>query len=109
MLRRWHDVAMPGAPEIVYGDPCRECGFEWSTPIEELIEAVGTFPQSFADALAGTDGTGRHPALTWSAKAYVVGVVLQHPERGTRTVDAIVRSNAHDGLHHLWDVRRIVS
>ena len=166
---------MSAKPEIVYGDPCRECGFEWSTPIDDLVAVVETFPQSFTDALAGTDGTSRHPDLTWSAKAYVLhvadnlrifaerlsgvlngaasqvvaydendlaaarryeslpveaalwsigtsmrdwtdavrraqaaGIVLHHPERGTLRIDAIIRANAHDGLHHLWDVQRSV-
>lgn len=33
-------------------------------------------------------------------------VTLEHPERGEVTVLDVTRSNAHDALHHLWDIER---
>ena len=34
------------------------------------------------------------------------GVVPIHPDRGEQTLTAVVRSNAHDGFHHRWDIER---
>jgi len=34
------------------------------------------------------------------------GVVLVHPERGELTLSDVVLSNAHDALHHQWDIER---
>jgi hypothetical protein len=34
------------------------------------------------------------------------GVVLVHPARGELTLSDVVLSNAHDGLHHQWDIER---
>ena len=36
------------------------------------------------------------------------GVVLVHPERGELTLSDVVQSNAHDALHHQWDIARSV-
>ncbi len=37
------------------------------------------------------------------------GLTLTHPERGVLEIDQIVRGNAHDAIHHLWDIRRILA
>jgi hypothetical protein len=36
------------------------------------------------------------------------GVVLEHETRGPQSADDVVRSNAHDALHHGWDISRII-
>ena len=54
-----------------FGDPCRTCGYDWQTPVETALETVANAPQAYADILAGSDGSQRHPDLAWSAKAYV--------------------------------------
>jgi hypothetical protein len=33
-------------------------------------------------------------------------LVMAHPERGAIDLDEIVRSNAHDAAHHMWDIER---
>ncbi len=63
----------------VYGDPCRECGFDWSQSPEDVIVAVEALPDRFAALLDGRTGderaTGAHPGQpSWSAKAYVFHV-----------------------------------
>jgi hypothetical protein len=58
----------------VYGDPCRECGFEWSQPPEAVIAAVEALPDRFGELLDGRLGDERPPNATWSAKAYVFHV-----------------------------------
>ena len=57
-----------------YGDPCRECGFEWAQSPEAAIVAVEALPDRFAAQLAGCAGDERGPGATWSAKAYVFHV-----------------------------------
>jgi hypothetical protein len=57
-----------------YGDPCRECGFDWSQSPEHVISAVESLPDRFAALLDGRTGTELAPGATWSAKAYVFHV-----------------------------------
>jgi hypothetical protein len=33
-------------------------------------------------------------------------LAMIHPERGTITLDDIIRNNAHDAAHHAWDIER---
>jgi len=156
---------------VTYGDPCRECGYRWSLSDEEATAIVAGLPERYAALLAGSDGSQRHPDLSWPAGSYVshvadnlriwaerlaaaalgadrptsgyhtndlsrareydslplqgalwslrraigdwqeaVGiadaaeVVLDHHERGRQTVSEVVRTNAHDGYHHAWDI-----
>jgi hypothetical protein len=58
----------------LYGDPCRECGYDWSISPRESVELVAAVPTIYADLLTGTDGTQRHPDLEWTAGAYVCHV-----------------------------------
>lgn len=58
----------------VYGDPCRECGFEWSISQVDAVALIHAAPARYADTLGGRDGTERHPDLDWSAGAYVCHV-----------------------------------
>lgn len=56
----------------IYGNPCRECGYDWTnTGVEEARALVGGIVSTYADLLKDADGTERHPDLAWSAKAYV--------------------------------------
>jgi len=57
-----------------YGDPCRECGFEWSVAPGDAIAAVEELPAEFAELLAVATGDAVPPGCTWSAKAYVFHV-----------------------------------
>jgi len=57
-----------------FGDPCRECGFAWSDSEDAAAAVVAAAPDVFDALLAGHSGTERHPALGWSAGAYVCHV-----------------------------------
>jgi hypothetical protein len=57
-----------------YGDPCRECRFEWSVGPAECGAIVSNAPARFRSLLTGHDGKETHPNLEWSATAYVVHV-----------------------------------
>ena len=58
----------------VYGDPFRECGFEWSASLEAAAGLIADAPRRYADLLDGQDGTTQHQDLTWTVKAYVFHV-----------------------------------
>ncbi len=158
---------------MTYGDPCRECGFGWSIPLEGATTMVSDGPIEFTALLAGAVGDERHPDLGWSVAEYVchvgdnlriwaerligvaaggpaevgaydeheladarnyeriplaaamwslgravddwlgavarsarTGPVLIHPERGAQALVDVARSNAHDLVHHRWDIER---
>ncbi len=57
-----------------YGDPCRECGYDWSIGPAHAMAVVASVPDSYARLLAGRDATRKHPDLTWSAAEYVCHV-----------------------------------
>lgn len=60
--------------KALYGDPCRECGYEWSVSPLEAVDLVTSVPTRYAELLAGSDGADRHPDLAWTAGAYVCHV-----------------------------------
>lgn len=157
----------------VYGDPCRECDFNWAISVPDAVSHVSNVPSVYRTLLADRSGSERHPGLDWSVTEYVShvadnlriwaerlmgvvegappvvghydenelararnykeipkqaamwsltrsvddwlksvesspesGVVLVHPERGDLTLSDVVLSNAHDALHHQWDIER---
>jgi len=57
-----------------YGDPCRECGFEWSVEPAACVAIVSDAPARFNALLSGQEGRKAHPNLEWNATAYVVHV-----------------------------------
>lgn len=57
-----------------YGDPCRECGYDWSITSEEAVTLVAAVPGRYAALLDGKDASLRHPDLDWTAGAYVCHV-----------------------------------
>jgi DinB superfamily len=54
-----------------YGDPCRECGFLWGTPIVDAISLVVDLPFDYGSLLSGSSGSEQHPDLTWTVAGYV--------------------------------------
>lgn len=57
-----------------YGDPCRECGFEWLTSLDASAGLIAGAPRRYTELLDGQDGTSKHHDLTWTVKAYVFHV-----------------------------------
>jgi uncharacterized damage-inducible protein DinB len=62
-----------------WGNPCRECGFDWAQPPATAIAAVEELPDRLDALLAGRTGNERAPDAhprepIWSAKAYVFHV-----------------------------------
>jgi hypothetical protein len=58
----------------LYGDPCRECSFDFSIGLDAAVEYVEGVPQRFAGLVNGASGDERHPDLAWSVSAYVCHV-----------------------------------
>ncbi|MGD0311358.1 MAG: DinB family protein [Acidimicrobiales bacterium] len=59
---------------LLYGDPCRACGFEWSMSTGDAVSLVANMPPSLTGLLEGRSGGERHPDLAWSAAGYVCHV-----------------------------------
>jgi hypothetical protein len=58
----------------LYGDPCRECSFAFSTGLDESLAYVAGVPEQFSALLADASGTELHPDLSWSVGSYVCHV-----------------------------------
>jgi len=56
---------------VLYGDPCRECGFGWGLPPEQAVAWVRAVPETFGARLAGATGREKHSDLAWTTGAYV--------------------------------------
>lgn len=70
-----------------YGDPCRECGFDWSQSAESAVGLVESLSERLTALLDGRSGNETFPGATWSAAE-------------------VTRGPAHDAVHHCWDVAR---
>jgi hypothetical protein len=58
----------------LYGDPCRECRFDWSITPSAAASLVAAIPARYAGLLDGHDAARRYPGLDWTAGAYVCHV-----------------------------------
>jgi hypothetical protein len=58
----------------LYGDPCRDCGFDWRLTPSDAVAALRATPDAYAGRLAGATGRERHPDLSWTAAGYVCHV-----------------------------------
>jgi hypothetical protein len=62
-------------------------------------------------ALLGATWSFRIAVESWLSainEAVPAGVVMLHSERGAMELSDVVASNAHDALHHRWDLTRIL-
>lgn len=159
----------------LYGDPCRECEFDWSLSPGDAVALVRDVPARYGRLAEGRRGNERHPDLAWNVAAYVShvtdnlrnwaerlvgacltdvrtvpgydpdllarargyneislagalwslrgaagawaesvflaledGTVLEHAGRGPQRAEDVARNNAHDAVHHAWDIQRIL-
>lgn len=58
----------------LYGDPCRECGFDWSIGAADAIAWVSTFDGRLAEATANARGDERRPSGGWSVTEYTAHI-----------------------------------
>ncbi|MGW2343102.1 hypothetical protein [Streptomyces sp. NPDC001661] len=54
----------------LYGNPCRDCGFDWSLTPCEAIGQVEDLPARYAALTRGRRGDEGHPELAWNIAAY---------------------------------------
>lgn len=54
-----------------YGNPCRGCGYTWSTDADVCRGMIDESPGRVAALLEGRDGSESVPELEWNARAYV--------------------------------------
>lgn len=57
-----------------FGNPCRQCSFDWTITREEALSLVTELPNVLRELLDGADESRRHPDLAWSVKEYVCHV-----------------------------------
>src|SRR5665213_1162189 len=160
----------------LYGNPCRECDFNWELSAMDAVSLVQQIPKLYAARTDGATGKETHPDLTWSVSAYVshvadnlriwserlagarlsgeprvtgydqdllgvarrydainlhaalwsldwavqewsdsirlalaAGTELHHSDRGRQSAEDVAMNNAHDAIHHLWDLGRIIT
>lgn len=58
----------------VYGQPCRGCGYQWTSTPTDARGTVAALPTTYAVLLATATGAERHPDLAWSVGEYVCHV-----------------------------------
>jgi len=58
----------------MYGAPCRECSFSFSTGLDESLSVIAKVPDEFSALLIDAKGTECHPDLSWSVGSYVCHV-----------------------------------
>lgn len=58
----------------MYGDPCRECSFAFSTSLDDSLAYIARVPEEYSALLVNARGVERHPDLSWSVGAYVCHV-----------------------------------
>jgi hypothetical protein len=54
-----------------YGDPCRECGFDWTIDVHDAIVFIERLPIEAARHTTGADGSRRRPGGGWTIGEYV--------------------------------------
>jgi hypothetical protein len=59
-------------------------------------------------SLPGVLWTLERSTRDWREAVSLIGLDLEmiHPERGRISRDDIIRNNAHDAVHHVWDIER---
>jgi hypothetical protein len=77
-----------------YGNPCRECGFDWSISFGDTLSLAESLPERYDYLLIGRDGSERHPDLIWSACEYTCHVVDNFRIWGERLAGAALGSMA---------------
>ncbi len=54
-----------------YGQPCRECAFDWTLALDDAARGMSALTSAYPDLLHGATGREQHPDLSWSSAAYV--------------------------------------
>lgn len=55
----------------LYGEPCRECGFKWTTGLATSILFMRNLPDSIDTLVMGATGAEQLPDLGWNVSGYI--------------------------------------
>ena len=55
----------------LYGNPCRDCGFNWSLTPMGAVDQVKRLPARYSALVEDRQGDERHPELAWNVAAYI--------------------------------------
>ncbi len=115
---RHPDLAWSAAEYVCHvGDNLRIWAERLMGVVEGAAPEIGDYNENEL-AYARNYGSIPLPAALWSlgravddwqlavGRSSPTGTVVIHPERGEQSLSDVVVSNAHDCLHHLWDVER---
>jgi hypothetical protein len=85
---------------ITGGDPPRVASYD-----ENVLASARAYAAVGLHAAEWSLGTA---ARDWvdAMRAAPPDLVMEHPERGAMGLEQVASGNAHDALHHLFDVRR---
>jgi hypothetical protein len=72
--RRRPSGILPGVDNwgaALYGEPCRECGFTWSSGLDSTISLMRHIPDSVDDVVKVATGKEGLPELGWNVSGYI--------------------------------------
>ena len=85
---------------VLYGDPCRECGFDWSVNPHAAVAQIADLSDQLAAATRTSAGSERRSAGGWSIAEYLCHIgdnLRQWAERvQTARLAAIVEVDGYD-------------
>jgi hypothetical protein len=56
---------------ILYGEPCRECGFTWTMEVASMTALMRGLPDSIETLVMGATGSEGLPDLGWNVSGYI--------------------------------------
>lgn len=68
---QWDSSVVDKWGASLYGDPCRECSFAWSTEQAAIISLMRGLPDSVGELVKDAAGTERLPDLGWNVSGYI--------------------------------------
>jgi hypothetical protein len=96
-LRIWAERLMG----VAEGGPTRVGGYE-----ENELARARDYPSISLPAALWSLGRSVEDWQRAVDRSDTAGIVLVHPERGAQTLVEVALSNAHDAVHHGWDIER---
>lgn len=85
--------------EAAFGEPCRECGYSWSTSRTEALALVDGLPARYRELTDGATGQERHPDLGWNVTQYISHVVDNLRMSAERMIGALESGDTRVGVY----------
>ncbi len=97
---------MNSAGPDTFGSPCRECGFEWTRPADEMGEEMGALVPTLETLLVSATGSEARAGLDWSITEYVSHVADNLRIWAERLAGARLGTSARIGSYDQDDLAR---